>query len=72
MNLFRSEETARAWSGFEPATADRMLRPVAWWADVFSSPVFRQRGRTDYLTWAGSDEGRAAWAGLRDRLTSGV
>lgn len=72
MNLFRSEEHARAWSGFEPSMADRMLKPVTWWADVFSSPVFRQRGRRDYITWARTDEGRAAWAGLRERLTTGV
>ncbi|MEM9563478.1 MAG: hypothetical protein AAGA93_12715 [Actinomycetota bacterium] len=63
---------ARAWSRFEPSLAERMLRPVAWWADVFSSPVFRERGRADDVTWAGSDDGRAAWARLRERLTTGV
>ena len=72
MNLFRSEEHARNWSGFEAAMADRMLRPVAWWADVFSSAVFRERGRSDYISWGASDEGRAAWLELRERLSTGV
>jgi hypothetical protein len=72
MNLFRSEEHARNWSGFEPDLADRMLKPVTWWADVFSAPIFRERGREDYITWIASDEGRSAWAGLRERLTTGV
>ena len=72
MNLFRSEEHARNWSGFEPDIAERMLRPVSWWADVFSSPVFRERGRDDYVSWLLSDAGRAAFGGLRERLTTGV
>lgn len=72
MNLFRSEEHARAWSGFEPSTAERMLKPVEWWADVFSSPAFRERGRSDYIGWAGTAEGRAAWIALRQRLATGV
>jgi len=72
MNLFRSEEHARAWSGFEPEMAEKMLRPMSWWADVFSSPVFRERGRPDYISWASTDAGRAAWGGLRERLTTGV
>ncbi|MEM7288450.1 MAG: hypothetical protein AAF480_19060 [Actinomycetota bacterium] len=72
MNLFRSEEHATNWSGYEPEIAERMLRPVAWWADVFSSPIFRERGRPDYVSWLASSDGRAAFGGLRDRLTSGV
>ena len=72
MNLFRSEEHARNWSGFEPDLADRMLKPVTWWADVFSSPVFRERGRDDYISWIRSDEGRTAWGGLRERLATGI
>ncbi len=71
MNLFRSEEHARAWSGFDPSSAQRMLRPVEWWADVFSNPFFRERGRRDYITWLGSEDGRAAFGRLRDRLADG-
>jgi hypothetical protein len=67
MNLFRSEEHARNWSGFDPAM-ERMLKPAAEWADIFSNPFFRARGRADYITWTRSDEGRAAFTELRSRL----
>ena len=67
MNLFRSEEHARNWDGFDPAMASS-LRPVGEWADIFSNPFFRERGRRDYITWTRSDEGRAAWQALRERL----
>lgn len=68
MNLFRSEEHARNWSGFEPKMAS-MLKPVAEWADIFANPFFRERGRPDYITWAGSEDGQAAFAQLRSRLS---
>jgi hypothetical protein len=68
MNLFRSEEHARNWSDFDPAMADRMLRPVDWWADVFANPFFRERHRPDYITWTQGDEGQAAFAELRANL----
>ena len=67
MNLFRSEEHARNWSGYD-ADMDRMLKPVAEWADIFSNPFFRERGRPDYISWTRSDEGQAAFAALRARL----
>jgi hypothetical protein len=68
MNLFRSEEHARNHSGFDPAMAERMLRPVSWWANVFANPFFRERGRPDYMTWIQSDDGQAAFAELRSNL----
>jgi hypothetical protein len=71
MNLFRSEEHARNHSDFDPAMADRMLRPVSWWADVFGNPFFRERVRPDYISWTASDDGQAAFAALRANLTSG-
>jgi hypothetical protein len=67
MNLFRSEEHARNWSGFDESMA-RMLKPVAQWADIFANPIFRERVRPDYITWTRSEEGRAAFATLRSRL----
>lgn len=67
MNLFRSEEHARRWDGYTDAMASS-LHPVAEWADIFSNPYFRERGRRDYITWTRSAEGRAAWQQLRDRL----
>ena len=67
MNLFRSEEHARNWSEYDPAM-DATLQPVAFWADLFSTPIFRQRGRADYITWLQSEQGQAAFAELRSRL----
>ena len=68
MNLFRSEEHARNWSGFDPEF-NSMLKPVAEWADIFANPFFRERGRSDYISWTGSEAGQAAFVELRSRLT---
>ena len=68
MNLFRSEEHARNWSGFEPSM-ERMLKPVAEWADIFANPFFRARIRPDYISWIRSEDGQAAYAELRSRLS---
>ncbi|MFT7599257.1 MAG: hypothetical protein ACI8TP_002186 [Acidimicrobiales bacterium] len=68
MNLFRSEEHARNWSEFDPGMADRMLKPLVGWAEIFSNPFFRQRTRPDYISWTQSDEGQAAFGLLRSSL----
>jgi hypothetical protein len=67
MNLFRSEEHARRWNGFDPAMASS-LHSVAEWAEIFSNPFFRERGRRDYISWTRSDEGREAFMALRASL----
>ncbi|MDH4147610.1 MAG: hypothetical protein OEY23_20835 [Acidimicrobiia bacterium] len=67
MNLFRSEEHARRWSGFDAEWAHTML-PVARWGEIFSGEMFRQRGRADYISWLRSDDGRAAMMALRAAL----
>ena len=67
MNLFRSEEHARDWEEFDPRMA-HLLRPVEWWAETFSSPIFTERGRRDYISWVTGPEGAATFAGLRERL----
>jgi hypothetical protein len=67
MNLFRSEEHARNWDGITEAMASS-LKLVAEWADIFSNPFFRQRGRTDYISWTRSEAGAAAFGELRGRL----
>lgn len=64
MNLFRSEEHARRFASFDADWAHTLL-PVTEWAAIFSSPVFRQRGRPDYITWLRSDEGQAASLAMR-------
>ncbi len=50
MNLFRSEEHARAWRRFNPEY-EQGLRPLAFWLERFSGEMFRERGRLDYITW---------------------
>lgn len=67
MNLFRSEEHARNWSEFDPAM-EATLRPVEFWAELFATPIFRQRGRSDYISWLQSEAGQAGFAELRSRL----
>jgi hypothetical protein len=63
MNLFRSEEHARQWKGFKPEM-EKTLRPVSFWAELFSEQLFRQRGRADYMSWLRSEEGRQSLASL--------
>ena len=67
MNLFRSEEHARNWQGFDEAMAASLM-PVSEWADLFANPFFRERGRADYISWTRSDDGAAAFGELRARL----
>ncbi len=49
MNLFRSEEHARNWSGYDPAFAEN-LQPLAYWVERFSADRFRMRGAADYIS----------------------
>ena len=67
MNLFRSEEHARNFDGFNESMASSLM-PVSDWADIFSNPFFKERGRPDYISWMRSDAGAAAFAELRSRL----
>jgi hypothetical protein len=67
MNLFRSEEDARNSATFNADWA-HMLMPVARWAEIFSSPMFRERGRPDYISWLRSTEGQAATAAMRAKM----
>jgi hypothetical protein len=50
MNLFRSEEHARNWVGFNPDFAET-LQPLSYWVDRFSTETFRARVRPDYVSW---------------------
>lgn len=67
MNLFRSEEHARNWNGYNDAMASALI-PMAEWADIFSNPFFKERSRPDYVSWMRSDAGAAAFGELRGRL----
>jgi hypothetical protein len=46
MNLFRSEEHARNWSGFDPANEEAIM-PVRDWAFAFVTPATRSRLESD-------------------------
>jgi len=48
MNIFRSEDDARSWDLFDPASADS-IRPVAEYFALFNSALFTQRLQPDYL-----------------------
>ena len=67
MNLFRSEEHARNWPGFDEDWSHTIL-PLSGWAEIFSSEMFRQRGRADYVSWLRSETGQAAIAAMRASL----
>ena len=67
MNLFRSEEHALGWDGYSESMADALM-PVSEWADIFSNPFFKERGRSDYISWTRTDAGAAAFGELRKRL----
>jgi hypothetical protein len=67
MNLFRSEEHARRWKKFNP-DMEKTLRPVSFWADLFSERFFRYRGRADYMSWLRSDEGAQSIARFMAKL----
>jgi hypothetical protein len=64
MNLFRSEEHARNFEGFDADMAHTLL-PVTAWAEIFSNPFFRERGRADYISWTRSEGGKEAFGALR-------
>ena len=69
MNLFRSEEHARRWDRYDDALSGS-IRPVAEWADIFSNVYFRERARSDFITWARSETGKSAFGELRRRAQS--
>ena len=49
MNLFRSEEHARNWSGYDARFADT-LQPLAYWVDRFSAERHKARGAANYIS----------------------
>jgi hypothetical protein len=49
MNLFRSEEHARRWPGFDPAF-EKNLQPLEAWVHRFGSERFRARATPRYMS----------------------
>lgn len=56
MNLFRSEEHAKHWSLYDPASEPAIM-PVEDWAKVFAGRMFTQRLDPDYLSRVGEYRG---------------
>jgi hypothetical protein len=49
MSLFRSEESVRAWSDFDPAT-EKAIKPVREWANMFTgADLFTRRLENDFV-----------------------
>jgi hypothetical protein len=48
MNFFRSEESVRRWSEFDPES-ERQIKPVEVYAKAFSAPFFRRRLDDDFV-----------------------
>lgn len=49
MNLFRSEESVRAWTDFETKT-EKTIKPVREWAAMFQgAALFSQRLDDDFV-----------------------
>lgn len=49
MNLFRSEEHVRSWSGFQPGTEEGLV-PLPDLVQVFSGSLFTRRLDPDYVS----------------------
>jgi hypothetical protein len=67
MNLFRSEEHARNWASYSP-DSEKTLKPVSFWIDLFAGLTFRERGRSDYISWLKTEEAQKARAEMRAKL----
>lgn len=67
MNLFRSEEDTRRWEKFNPEF-EYTLKPMSVWAEIFSSEMFRNRRRSDYISWLRSEEGKRSTEATMARL----
>ena len=65
MNLFRSEEHVRKWSGFKSGTEEGII-PLLDMAKVFSGSFFRRRLDVDYVSHMGEYEGEVVGA-LKNR-----
>ena len=49
MNLFRSEESVRAWADFDPKT-EKAIKPVREWAGMLTGArLFQKRLENDFV-----------------------
>jgi len=51
MNFFRSEEHLNNWIHYDPNSADQVTQTLEEFMERFSNPRFKERGRSDYISW---------------------
>ena len=67
MNLFRSEESVRAWTNFEAKT-EKTIKPVREWAAMFSGARLFQRRLDDNFVQKSEEYGNEALSALGEAL----
>jgi hypothetical protein len=68
MNLFRPEQHAQNWYEWNEEL-NWTRHPVAWWAETFCMPIFRNRARPDFVSWLSGEGGAEAMTQLRARVS---
>ena len=68
MNLFRSEESVRAWADFDPKT-EKAIKPVRQWAGMLTGArLFQKRLENDFVEKS-EEYGTEALGALGDALS---
>ena len=68
MNLFRSEESVRAWADFDPKT-EKTIKPVREWAGMLTGArLFQKRLENDFVEKS-EEYGTEALGALGDALS---
>jgi len=51
MNFFRSEEHLVNWIHYDPNSNEQVIQTLEEFMDRFSNPRFKERVRSDYISW---------------------
>ncbi len=54
MNFFRSEEHLTSWVQYDPKSKEQVVQTLEDFMNRFSNPRFKERGRSDYISWKNS------------------
>jgi len=68
MNLFRSEESARAWPDFDPKT-EKSIKPVREWAGMMTGARLFQKRLDDDFVERSEEYANEALSGLGKALS---
>ena len=68
MNLFRSEESVRAWTDFEVKT-EKTIKPVREWAAMFQGATLFQRRLDDDFVKKSDEYANEALSALGEALS---